>query len=531
MPTSVADLLAMRELSLRLVAGRAGVGRPIRWAHVSELEDPTAFLRGGEVLLTTGLGLSRSGEHQTRYLQRLAGAGLAGLGLGLGFGFDATPRALAATADAAGFPVFEVPFEIPFIAITEALATRLVHEQYVLLQRASTVQQTLSRLLLQGAGLQAIVTAATRMTSSSAVLFDLHGEVLALATLSGPRLDPRVAWAEVEALGPDGVEAPTALTPDGTRWLLPVMAGGAPAGLLVLTRPLRGDGPSGSDGPLAQLLANHVVTAIGLEVAKARAVSETERRLVGDFLDALLEGELSGEETRRRLRFLGLGGARSVAVLVAEPVASGQGPASADRLERLVAAELARRHVHFATTVHEQAVVALYEAADPAGARSLAAGIAAGRPEPFGMGPPVSDPRALRRSYQSARYALRARAAGGPRPAGELATVDDLRAHRLLLAVHEESVLEDFTSALLAPLHEYDRRHRGQLVASLRAFLDHNGNWEPAARALGVHRHTLRYRIGRVEELTGRSLSVADDRAELWLALRMDELRPSRDRT
>src|SRR4029453_2780667 len=104
MPTSVADLLAMRELSLRLVAGHAGVTRPVRWAHVSELEDPTAFLRGGEVLLTTGLGLSRGAERQARYVQRLAGAGLAGLGLGLGFGFDATPRALAASGAAAGFP-------------------------------------------------------------------------------------------------------------------------------------------------------------------------------------------------------------------------------------------------------------------------------------------------------------------------------------------------------------------------------------------------------------------------------------------
>ncbi|HKE97589.1 MAG TPA: PucR family transcriptional regulator ligand-binding domain-containing protein [Actinomycetes bacterium] len=528
MPTSVADLLAMRELSLRLVAGHAGVTRPVRWAHVSELEDPTAFLRGGEILLTTGLGLSRGAEHQARYVQRLAGAGLAGLGLGLGFGFDATPRALAASADAAGFPVFEVPFEIPFIAITEALATRLVHEQYVLLQRASTVQQALSRLLLQGAGLQALVTVATRMTSSSAALFDLHGEVLALATASGPRLDPRVAWAEVQALGPDGVEAPTPLTPEGNRWLLPVMVAGAPAGFLVLTRPLRGDGPAGSDGPLAQLLANHVVTAVGLEVAKARAVAETERRLVGDFLDALLDGELTGEETSRRLRFLGLGEAPAVAVLVAEPLVSGQGPASADRLEGQVAAELARRQVRFATTVHEQAVVALFEAADAGAARALAGAVAAGRPETFGLGPPVSDPRALRRSYQSARYALRARAAGG-QPAGGLATVDDLRAHRLLLAVHEESVVEDFTSALLGPLHDYDRRHRGQLVASVRAFLEHNGNWESAARALGVHRHTLRYRIGRAEELTGRSLSAADDRAELWLALRMDELRPTRD--
>ncbi|HEX8133971.1 MAG TPA: PucR family transcriptional regulator ligand-binding domain-containing protein, partial [Actinomycetes bacterium] len=159
MATTVADLLAIDELALTLVAGDRGIGRPIRWAHVSELKDPTRFLRGGEVLLTTGLGMRGGAQVQAAYVQQLAEARLAALGLGLGFAFKATPPAVIEAADRAGFPVFEVPFEVPFIAITEALFSRLVNEQYVLLQRAGTVQQTLSRLLLEGAGLDALLGA------------------------------------------------------------------------------------------------------------------------------------------------------------------------------------------------------------------------------------------------------------------------------------------------------------------------------------------------------------------------------------
>src|SRR4029450_10025744 len=91
--TTVGDLLAIEELSLRLVAGAAGVDRPIRWAHVSELDDPTCWLRGGEGLLTTGLGIGQDARAQARYVDQLARAKLAGLGLGLGFAFDQTPAA------------------------------------------------------------------------------------------------------------------------------------------------------------------------------------------------------------------------------------------------------------------------------------------------------------------------------------------------------------------------------------------------------------------------------------------------------
>ncbi|HZA81824.1 MAG TPA: PucR family transcriptional regulator ligand-binding domain-containing protein, partial [Actinomycetes bacterium] len=172
MATTVADLLAIDELRLGLVAGKARVDRPIRWAHVSELTDPTRFLRGGEVLLTTGLGIPGGPEDQAAYVGQLAGADLAALGLGLGFAFERTPAAVLEAADRAGFPVFEVPFEVPFIAITEALFSRLVNEQYMLLQRAGTVQQTLSRLLVEGAGLDALLEAYARMTGTRALLLD-----------------------------------------------------------------------------------------------------------------------------------------------------------------------------------------------------------------------------------------------------------------------------------------------------------------------------------------------------------------------
>src|SRR4051794_23608145 len=103
------DLL--RELELEIVAGEGGLDRAVRWVHISELEDPTPWLSGGELLLTTGLQLGEPAQ-QRAYVVRLVQHGLAGLGFGVGFSHARVPTALAAAAAEHDFPVFEVPYEL-----------------------------------------------------------------------------------------------------------------------------------------------------------------------------------------------------------------------------------------------------------------------------------------------------------------------------------------------------------------------------------------------------------------------------------
>src|SRR3954452_2490247 len=106
------------DLDLGLLAGEANADVPVRWVHISELLDPTPWLSGGELLLTTGLQLEDPAQ-QRDYVRRLARHGLAGLGLGTGFGHAEVPAAMREAADDEGFALFEVPYEVPFIAVTE----------------------------------------------------------------------------------------------------------------------------------------------------------------------------------------------------------------------------------------------------------------------------------------------------------------------------------------------------------------------------------------------------------------------------
>jgi PucR family transcriptional regulator, purine catabolism regulatory protein len=175
------------------------------------------------------------------------------------------------------------------------------------------------------------------------------------------------------------------------------------------------------------------------------------------------------------------------------------------------------------TSVVGERVVALVVADEPrALAEALAGAHAAGTSEVgvplrVGIGNPAA-PDAIRDSYLSAVFALRAA------PEWRIASAPDLGAFDLLLGAQSRPVLQGFVRSLVGPLVERDRERSSELVPSLRAYLEAAGRWEQGAQALGIHRHTLRYRIRQAEALLGRDLSSAEDRLELWLALKALEV-------
>jgi hypothetical protein len=132
MELTVESLIA--ELGLELVSGQESAQTHVRWVHSTELPDPTPWLRGGELLLTTGMQLDRP-KIQREMIERLADHRIAGLGFGIGFAHKRLPAALVTAARKREFPLFEVPYELPFIAITERAFAQLVNERYEILQR------------------------------------------------------------------------------------------------------------------------------------------------------------------------------------------------------------------------------------------------------------------------------------------------------------------------------------------------------------------------------------------------------------
>ena len=514
----------LRELELEIAAGEAGLDRAVRWVHISELADPTPWLSGGELLLTTGLQLGDE-PRALRRAARRARPDRPGLRRRLRARARSRTRCCEAAA-AHGFPLFEVPYELPFIAITEKAFSHLVNEQYAVLRRALSAHERLERVVLSERGLDGLAGELAALIGGPALIFDGRGELLARR---GERRRRRagVGAARARARRAGGAGSSPAPSPPGAL-ALPVAR--AAQG--------RGDGPppeawliaakdAGPLNELDRLTLHQAVTIVALELLRRRVVDDTERRLAGDVMSALVSGDLAGAELARRLEPFGL--RERAGALVLAPSRAARGPAE-EELARAVREEAGGGLVAPAGQVPVRAAAGERRRravrAGRAPARAGRAGRRASR-WPAGAGRSVA-PGELRRGFHEARCALEARAlaVNGRRPtaSSKLATYRDLGSFQLLLSLQDDDALRLFCDSILAPIEESEGAYGGELMRSLEAFIECNGQWERAAKALFCHRHTLRYRIRRVEELTGRSLDSARDRIDFWLALRGREL-------
>jgi purine catabolism regulator len=536
----------LRGLDVRLVSGEEAIDAPVRWVHISELQDPTTWLSGGEVLLTTGMALETP-EQQRAFVGRLADHQLAALGFGVGFSHETVPHAVVQAAAEREFPVFEVPYEVPFIAVTEAAFTQLVNEQYAVLRRALAAHERLERVVLSERGLEALAGTLATLIGAAVLVFDARGEPLvqrafrrsletdevsALQTElcerrrlgraflpSHPGLADRSLALPVATEGAPGHGAESGGERVPQAWLVAIKDGGGPL----------------SD--FDRLTLHQAVTIVALELLRGRVAGDTERRLAGDVLAALVGGELTGAELSRRLEPFGLS-ERVAAIVVprAEGTRSSRGSAAAveetlaqalrDEASPGLVASTGAFTCGLVPGAEEDELFALAqrvaERLNVAAAGSLAVGV----------GRPVAGADA-RRTFHEARCAVEALALGvgdtshngmPVNGAPRVATYKDLGSFQLLLSLQDDEALRLFCDSILGPIEASEGHYGGELMRSLEAFIEENGQWERAARRLYCHRHTLRYRIRRVEELTGRDLSSARDRIEFWLALRGREL-------
>jgi purine catabolism regulator len=293
---TVRDIVEIPGMPLRLLTGEAHAERAIRWVHASELEDPTPWLKGGELILTTGMGIGATAAKHRAYVRRLSEAGVGGLGFGLGFGYDTTPKALVAEATKHDFPLFEVPYPVPFIAITEAVFTRLLAEQYDTLQRAVDAEHVLTRAVLDGKGIDGVVTSLGEVIKGWAILLDLHGLPLA-ATGRAATLRQERIWDELRSSRPDGPNFSISLVDRGHHvWLQPVGAAGRIEAFLAVGKP---EQPTQLD----RIVAGHALSLFAIELAKSRAVADAQRKLQGDFFDELVGGIGAADAARGLARF------------------------------------------------------------------------------------------------------------------------------------------------------------------------------------------------------------------------------------
>ena len=382
-----------------------------------------------------------------------------------------------------------MPDGVPFIAVTKAVFARQAAQERAELEWALQAQRTLTEAAVRPGGLEAVLAAHHRVSDCAGVVIDLLGRVLGEAGCDGEDLARDLADL-VESIRARGLAAAAADTTGEVRREVHPVGSHRLRGWVLL------DGRA--DRTPAHLVTAGLVSLITLELERRHAFEEADRQARARVFDRLARSRVDDVAAARVLASVGLSNAaRLCAAVQVLPEESGSDGLAAD-----LAAALPD------TLIRTQGDVVELSAPRTADLQAVVSRLAPGRP--LGVGGLVA-PTDLAKSLRQARSALAAsRITGAPVSSEDLAGHDPL-------SLLPTPLLEAYSDAVLSVLDTADGST--ELIAALRAFLAANGSWEASATALGVHRHTARHRIERVEQATGRRLDDPQDRLELSLAL------------
>ncbi|WP_020128651.1 PucR family transcriptional regulator [Streptomyces sp. 303MFCol5.2] len=535
MPPTLASLVHHSALKLTVRAGEDRLDVPVRWAHVSELADPVPYMEGGELLLITALKLdAEDPEAMRRYVRRLAKAGVVGLGFAVGVNYEDIPKALVDAAEEEGLPLLEVPRRTPFLAISKAVSAAIAADQYRAVTAGFAAQRELTKQALTD-GPQGLLRALAAQVDGWAALYDASGAVVGAAPEWAGRRAGRLT-AEVERLRERPAPAsavvgggPERSGPDDRHddrvELHSLGTGRRPRAALAV-------GTASALGTAERYAVHSAIALLTLTTERSRSLHAAQQRIGAAVLGMLLAGEPDHARAVAGDLYGGLLDA-PFRVIVADatpaPVAADGGGDPFDGLTEAVESAAARAGEAVLVVPEGDRLVALVadggaaaeacaqytatlENARAAGGTGSESGDEDGLV--VGLSAPAG-PIAAAAAYKQAEQALSV-----ARRRGRVFVEHEQLAAGSVLPLLADDAVKAFADGLLRALHEHDATGRGDLVASLRAWLSRHGQWDAAAADLGVHRHTLRYRMRRVEEILGRSLDDPDVRMELWLALK-----------
>ncbi|MEJ1088526.1 PucR family transcriptional regulator [Microbacterium sp. Mu-80] len=486
-------LLARRDLRLSLVSDErvlpdGALDRPMRWVHSTDLADPTPFLADDLVLLTTGTQFSPDdAEGVTSYVTRLSQRGVNGLGFGSGVHSQGVPSELVAACAAEGLPLFEVPYDVPFIAIARGHAEAIAAQTYARRTWALEAQRALAVAALRPRGLESALSELSRRLGCWVGLFDVAGSVVHEHPTDAGGATPAIA-AEAEALLQRGSAASRTVDDAAVpHTLFTLGRTGQLRGVIAIA--------AAAHDAETRAVVTSVIAMAGLSMEQGVVLARERRRLHSQLLASLLADDPS---LARRV----LGSLPAAPVLVAICDAA-RTTAVTEWWERRradgPAAFLAAGEEGLTICVAAGDEVVLDELAAQVDVRI---GVSA-----------ASDYRSFSQAHAQAVAALR-------RSDGGLVRYTDLGGAGMLdaLASDESRLL---AAAQLAPLRAHDTETGSDLELSLRVWLEHDTRLESAAEALGVHRHTMRARIAQTARVLGADLTSFPARAELWAALRL----------
>ncbi len=537
MPTvrEVLQLAAVQRGQPQVVAAPGGLDRPVRWVHAIEFADAARLLRGGELVLTTGIALPDEETLIGAYVAGLAGVGVSALAVELGRKYTGgLPPAFVAAAQDLGLPLVVFTREVPFIEITEAVHALIIDDQLEQLRASARLHEVFTDLAVAGAGPAGILREAALLAGRPLILEDLSHHVLACEPAG---TDPASLLADFGARSAATASSPRTAYHPGPGWLVTTVgARGEDWGRVILVC----DGPP---GPVDTVLVERTATTLALGRLLARQQESLERQAHRTLISILLtQPDADTGEMAARCRALGVPvtGRQLIAAVIRSPEGGAGLLAQArvlDLAEALSDACRTERIPALVGSLDDMRAGALLSAGAGADPEQVLAGVCAaawlalarrarrpyGMPggEPvIGVGTTASHLREARRSLLEARQVADAAADTPGAQDGRLFyRLADLRLRGLLSLLGGDARLATFVDRELGPLRDYDTAHGTDLTGVLAAYLAAGGNKAEAAAQAHLARPTLYERLRHIERILGVSLDSAESRTSLHVAL------------
>lgn len=509
MPTPLSEIIATERLALRPLTDSSTFDRSVTWVHNSDLNDPTPFVSEGQLLLTTGRQFVDTADPTAEpvaepaaeadfvgYVARLVSAGVAAIGFGTEVITHGVPAGLVAACATAGLPLFEVPYRIPFIAISRLVADNEAEQARAGFDRALAAQNDIARAAVGKGRLSSAAISAAEHLDCRVWIFDADGLLV-----NEPHRDshtrrsldaaPDIRRSVTDLLGRARRARVADDAADEHRVVQTLGSTGRLCGAIAWAR----DTEFGAlDRSVMTVLA--ALAEVSLEQTENLRVGH--RAILEQLFQLLKDGRV--DSVRRAVRVAGIelpADRFAVAALdLSETNASVR-----DVLER----RAARSDSRIFAVADGRHLLVLIDAKQLAAERRFFAA----SDLTVGLSAEVGWPELTVAITQ----AVRSLEASPPATVTEFASLVGESFFGLLAS----SSVADIAHARLASVIE--SAEGIGLLRFAQVWLRHNGQWDPAARELGIHRHGLKSRMQRLSEFTNLSLDTFQGRAELWAML------------
>lgn len=548
---TIREILTLPALAkAEVVAGHDGLDNQIRWAHIVDIPD-THYISGRTkvLLLTAGFGMRDDQVRQETLVKNLIQQGYTALIFSTGYYFDTTPQVIRKSADEAAFPVLEVPPEVMFIEITEAIFEQIINRQYGLLRQANEIHEQLTNMVLQGGDLHMLAQTLASFIKRSITIENTASRMLAYAQY-GPIDEARHRSVSQGHTTPEVVQrlynqgiyekllkemAPVRLPPMPDlgmmeRIVAPIIVDREIHGYIWI---IAGDRALTD---LDELAIRHGATVAALIIFKEQAVREVEGALRGDFFEQLIKGAKASAVLGEQARQLGYRLKQSHQLLLIHPMSLNDG---SNRPFANVVDNWLRSQGHRALIVwRDDNLVIVFESRRASEGKKLAESMLSALNHPtrqllIGVGrvfgTPKEEPFGVQRSYEEAREAVEVGIAFDYQEG--IVTFEELGLLHWLYHLTPEHQNQNAYLGHIRTLVEYDKSHKTELIKTLETYLDHGGSLVETAQALYIHRNTLLHRINRIEDLCKLEIRNPLQRLNLHAAVKSFHLHKERHPT